>query len=154
MQMAHFGPPGGIIIKAMSPQFAPNVRGPLDGEDARSELERQWPLLEAAILAYAPTHRLEHVRDKLDSGHAQLWTTPHAAFVSEIRIWPTGLREAVGWLAGGDIDELLMMQPAFEEWAREKTCRRVGILLGRSGWSRKLPGYRSAGIQMMKDLTL
>lgn len=63
MKTALFDPLGGAIINAVSPQFGPDVRGPLDGEDARPELDRQWPLLKAAILAHAPTHRLEHVRD-------------------------------------------------------------------------------------------
>lgn len=152
METSLFRPPGGRVERHYSPQFMPAVLGPLDGEAAHAELERVWPLLEAAILAYAPTHRIEHVRAKLDTGHSQLWTTPDAALVSEIRIWPTGLREASGWLAGGDLDELLSMQPAFEAWARSKDCKRIGILLGREGWGRKLDGYRSAGIQMMKDL--
>jgi hypothetical protein len=152
METSLFRPPGGRVERHFSPQFMPTVRGPLDGEAAHAELERVWPLLEAAILAYAPTHRIEHVRVKLDSGHCQIWTTPNAAFVSEIRVWPTGLREAIGWLAGGDLDELLMMQPAFEAWARSKDCKRIGIQLGREGWERKLDGYRKTGIQLVKDL--
>src|SRR5690606_8192610 len=107
-----FVPPGGRVERHFSPQFASSLRGPLDGKAAHSELERVWPLLEAAILAYAPTHDLEHVKAKTDTGHAQLWTTRNAALVSEILIWPTGLREASGWLAGGDLEELLAMQPA------------------------------------------
>ncbi len=128
------------------------VRGPLTSDTARAEFARSWPLLEAAVLAYAPTHEQAHVWAKIETSDAQLWTTPEAALVTEIRVWPTGLREAIGWLAGGDIDELLNMRPAFEAWARSKRCKRVGILLGREGWSRKLDGYRTAGVQLMKDL--
>jgi len=148
-----FGPPGGRVERHFSPQFMPLILGPLDGESSHAELERVWPLLERAILAYAPTHNLEHVRAKLDTGHSQLWTTPNSALVSEILIWPTGMREASGWLAGGDLDELLTMQPRFEAWARSKHCKRVGIQLGREGWERKLDGYRKTGIRMAKDIT-
>jgi hypothetical protein len=98
--------PGVRIERCHSPQFLPASKGPLTGEDARAELERTWPLLEAAILAYAPTHEIEHVWQKIETSNAQLWTRSNAALVTEIRLWPTGLREAIGWLAGGDLDQL------------------------------------------------
>lgn len=149
-----FGPPGGVVVRAVAPlPVFDAVNGPLTGERARLELERVWPLLEAAILAYAQTHDFGHVWSSVETGDRQLWTAPNAALVSEILVWPTGLREASGWLAGGDLDELLSMQPAFEAWARSKRCKRVGIQLGRDGWERKLAGYRKTGIRMAKDLT-
>ena len=51
METSLLTPPGGRVERHFSPQFASSVRGPLDGEAAHAELERVWPLLEAAILA-------------------------------------------------------------------------------------------------------
>lgn len=127
-------------------------RQPLDGPAARNEFELVWPLLERAILAYGDTHRKAHVWSKIEGRDAQLWITVGAALVTEIRVWPSGLREAVGWLAAGDLNELLSLRPRFEAWARAHRCKRVGIVLGRRGWARKLPGYRPAGIQLAKEL--
>lgn len=147
MHVSLWSAPGARIIPTMTP-----IRYALAGDDAREEFLRVWPWLEAAIRAYADTHRQEHVWAKIESGSAQIWTTPGAAFVSEIRIWPAGLREAIAWLAGGKLDELMMLKPSFEAWARSKNCKRVGFSLGRKGWERVLKDYRPAGITLMKDL--
>ena len=141
------GPPGGRIVREKTP-----IEYALAGADARDEFLRAWPWLEAAIQAYADTHHEEHVWAKIEDGQAQLWTTPRSAFVSEIRVWPTGMKEAVAWLAGGEADELLMLKPAFEAWAKSKNCKRVGFALGRKGWERVLKDYRVAGITLMKEL--
>lgn len=145
--MAWIAPPGGRVIRTEAP-----VQYALAGPDARGEFLRVWPVLEEAIQAYADTHHQEHVWSKIESGNAQIWTTPTSALVTEIRVWPTGLKEAVAWLAGGEISSLLMLKPAFEAWAKAKGCARAGIQLGRSGWERVLKDYAPAGIQLVKDL--
>lgn len=117
----------------------------------RDEFLRVWPFLAKAILAFGPTHTEGHVWAALEAKHAQLWTTENAAFVSEIKVWPTGFKEAVGWLAGGNMAELLTLQPQFENWAREAGCARVRMI-SRLGWSRVMTDYSPHGVYLTKDL--
>jgi hypothetical protein len=110
-------------------------------------------LLEAAVEAYGPTHRKEHVKQALDDKRAQFWFHPEAAIVTEIKVWPTGFREVVGWLAGGSLDGVLALIPQIETWARGIGCERA-IINGRYGWKRRLPaGYRVHGTTFVKDFT-
>lgn len=118
----------------------------------RDDFERCWPLLKPAILLYGDTHRKKHVWESIESGHSQLWCTELSAVVSSIKVWPTGMKEVIGWLAGGDIKGIQQLVPQIESWAKKRGCARAGILLGREGWARALDGYKPAGIQLMKEL--
>ena len=114
--------------------------------------EASWPWLEAAIAHYGPTHTKDHVKAALDERRAQFWFHPEAAIVTEIKVWPTGFREVVGWLAGGSLDGVVTLIPQIETWARGIGCDRAQIN-GRYGWKRRLPaGYRPHGTTFVKDL--
>jgi hypothetical protein len=71
--------------------------------------------------------------------------------VSVIRDYPTGLREGLGWLAGGDLEEIKEWMPMIERCARDLGCHRLTIA-GRRGWLRALPGFREQATEITKDL--
>lgn len=119
---------------------------------SRALFDRYWPMIEPAIAAYGPTHSKEDVWQQIESGHAQLWTLPHAVMVTEIKRWPTGFKEAVAWLAGGSLAEIRDFTPTLEDWARAEGCDRAAVTAGRPGWGRALDGYRLAGSFLTKDL--
>lgn len=77
------------------------------------------------------------------------------AFVTQICIWPTGLREARFVLAGGeDHKAWIPLMVDVEAWARENKCQIIDAS-GRKGWQRameKVPGWRVMAIQMEKSL--
>lgn len=111
-----------------------------------------WPWLASALSAYGPTHDKVHVIEALESGKAQFWYHPEAAVITEIKVWPTGFREVVGWLAGGSLAGILTLIPQIETWARSIGCERA-IINGRYGWKRRLPpGYVVHGSTFAKDL--
>jgi hypothetical protein len=118
----------------------------------REDFDRVWPWLKPAIENFGDTHRKRHVWAAIESGDVQLWTNASAALVTEIKVYPTGVKLVNAWLAGGDLDGVLLLVPAAERFARAKGCKRVGIAFCRAGWARKLPGYRKAGVQLTKDL--
>ena len=151
METAHFGPPGAVIVKAMSPQFAPSVMGPLAGADAAPELARVWPILKAAAALAGDTHRKRHVAERLRSGLAQLWTLPSAACVTSIERHDTGLRDLHGWLAAGDLDGLVTIEARLEHFARAENCDRM-VIAGRRGWLRIFSGYSERAVIIAKDL--
>lgn len=111
-----------------------------------------WPHLEAALEHYGPTHEKRHVIEALESGKAQFWYAPEAAILTEIKVWPTGFKEVVGWLAGGEIDGVLRLIPQIETWAQGIGCQRA-IITGRYGWKRRLSGYRPLGSTFVKDFS-
>ena len=118
----------------------------------RSEFERCWEWLEAA-LAQQPlrTHEKHHIWEALERGDCQIWPTANSCCLTEIKVFPTGLKSMNGWLAGGDGQEVIQTVRAIEQYAREIGCDAATIH-GRRGWLRALDGYQDAGTSMMKDL--
>lgn len=114
--------------------------------------DRFWPQLEAAVQAFGDTHHKHHVLGAIERGDCQFWANETGALVTEITVYPTGLRVINAWLAGGELDGILALVPQIEAWARGKGITRASVASGRAGWSRKLPGYRMSGVQMTKDL--
>jgi hypothetical protein len=117
-----------------------------------SEFSRCWHWLEAA-LAQQPlkTHEREHIWEALRVGDCQLWPSPNAVCLTEIKVFPTGLKSLNGWLAGGEISEVLETVKVITEHARSIGCDATTIH-GRRGWLRALDGYVDCGTSMMKDL--
>lgn len=111
-----------------------------------------WPLLEPALTALPmETHRKEHVWAAIEAGDAQLWTNDTAAAVSEIAVYPTGLRALNVWLAGGDLSGVKALDAEIDAYAKLKNCG-ARTIMGRRGWVKALDGYRDGGCMMMKDL--
>lgn len=123
---------------------------PLSG--LKISFDRVWPWLAKAVAEYGPTHRKWHVWKVIEAEDAQLWTSEKAAIVTSIQIWPNGFKELTHWLAAGDLDEALELNPIVEAWAAEKGCDRIVLPSGRKGWLRVLPGYRAIAATIVKDL--
>lgn len=117
----------------------------------RSEFERTWPWLAAALDRAGNTHNKEDLWHAIESGNAQLFPLPHGAFVTEQRSYPR-LRECHFWLAAGDLKELLSVEPLTMQWAKSLGCQRA-TMRGRKGWARALPaGWEETGTIMVKEL--
>jgi hypothetical protein len=85
-------------------------------------------------------------------GHAQLWSGKNSAFVTQIDPDEKALH---CWLAGGDMDELLLMMPGLEAFGRGWGCTCATVILaGRRGWIRVLKpyGYQLDGDVLRKAL--
>jgi hypothetical protein len=121
--------------------------------NVKAEFERCWPWLAAALEHAGPTHNKEHVWNLIESGARQFFPLTKGAFVTEIVIYPTGLKEAHLWLAGSDeLNELTKAQPLLEAYFKLLGCHR-GIMFARPGVKRKLKDYRYIGDILVKDLT-
>jgi len=117
----------------------------------RSEFERCWPWLQAALEREPDTYRKEHVWKALETGDASLWPTPNSCCLVSIKDYPTGRRGLLGWLAGGDLQEIKKTEIALQAYAREMGCHHME-LFGRRGWFREFEGYREAAVVLRKDL--
>lgn len=118
----------------------------------RNDYERCWPWLAAALEHGGNTHGKEDLWHAIESGGAQLHPLRNGAIVTTIQTHPSGMKDANGWLAGGNLDEILTVIPLLEEWLRSEGCARV-TLTGRKGWMRRLPSYRNTGLILVKDFT-
>jgi len=86
-------------------------------------------------------YRIEWVDGLLANGRAQLFASPNAAVVTELKTYPTGAIEVHGLLAAGDITEIRdIIRPQLEAFGRENGA--IGVLVeSREGWSRLLRGH-------------
>lgn len=103
------------------------------------------------MLRYGQTHTKEQIADLIRDGRAQLWPTKNAAMLTSVEVYPSGLKELRGWLAGGELSEIKEWTPIIEAWAKENECRRV-LISGRRGWLKAFDGYYDAGAILAKDI--
>jgi hypothetical protein len=117
------------------------------------DLERLRHHVEAALEYSGGTHGIEDIAEGLKTGRFQLWPGDNSVIVTEIIVYPR-LKNLHFFLAGGDLDELRVMQPLVESWGKSMGCTRVS-LAGRKGWERtflKDRGYTPKWFVLGKDL--
>jgi hypothetical protein len=117
----------------------------------RGEFDRCWPWLESSMEFTGKTHTKEQVWERIASRKAFFWPNPSSALISEIIQHPSGLRSYNGWLAGGNLEEILQRIPVLEEHGRASDCDRA-IVTGRRGWLRVFDGYSEGGTRIYKGL--
>lgn len=119
----------------------------------RADFDRLWPLLAEAIARYGPTHDKEHIWQAIEAGQAQFWPGAHSAMVTEVKAYPTGFQEIIGWLAAGKLEEIEVMMGFAEAAAKANGCHRVNLTC-REGFKRPFgkKGYRQIMVVLVKDL--
>ena len=90
------------------------------------------------------------VFDAAAQGLFQIWLNGESVLVTEVVRYPL-CRVVRGFAAAGDMDELMAMQPAVEQWGREMGCARIEFC-GRRGWERVFRDYRCRHVMMVKEL--
>lgn len=116
------------------------------------EFDRCWPFLEPALAYAGNTFGREHVwRRIFVEQRAQLWPGTTAAVVTTIETHPDASRSLIGWLAGGELDEVQRLEAQIRPWAKKMGCVRIRII-GRRGWLRGLDAYREVATIMETDL--
>lgn len=117
------------------------------------EFQRCAKYLEAALEYSGGTHGIEDIAEGVRDNRYQFWPAPNSAAITEIIVHPR-LRELYCFLAGGDLDELKLMRPYIEAWAKRHGCARVKFA-GRRGWERtflKDEGYAPRWFVVSKEL--
>jgi len=121
----------------------------LSSADLKEDFVAAAPHLANALERAGNTHHLNDVYGLLLAGEAALFVGDRSAVVTQEFELPAG-RQLHFWLAGGDLDELVLIEADVEEKARKKGIHRFSIV-GRKGWQNKLPGYREAGVILVKE---
>ena len=121
--------------------------------------EREWlayhfqrtkPWIEAALARDVGTHNIEDVWAALETGHAQLWPTQNAVCVTTIENYPRA-KALRGWLAGGNLHEIVETEPVIRAWAKRMGCDLM-LIGGRRGWLKAFEGYEEAHTVMARKL--
>jgi hypothetical protein len=120
-------------------------------KDEREAFDRFWPFLKKAVSHAGNTHCKRHVIERIEDGRAQFWPLANAAIVTEIVTYDAGVKHIRGWLAGGDMGEIIAALPAIESWGKRQGCSRA-IIHGRKGWQRALSDYAHSAVILTKDL--
>lgn len=90
--------------------------------------------IERALAYSGGTHVYEDVLQGVVEGRMQAWVNGESIAVTEIIVYP---RKKVlnGFLAAGNMREILDMVPSAAEWGRAQGCDAF-TLAGRKGWQR------------------
>jgi hypothetical protein len=118
--------------------------------DVLAQFERCKPWLQEAL--DGGHHTIEEVARDIANQTVQFWPGKACAVVTRVHSFPTGKACQV-WLAGGDMAELLALQPGLEAWARLMGCTEA-LIEGRRGWERAMKphGYELLAVCLRKTL--
>jgi hypothetical protein len=102
--------------------------------------------MEKALRLAGSTHTVEDVVDGLATGQMQSFCTDNAMIVTQIVQHPRK-RELNVFLAFGDLDEVMSLQPKLIEFGRKQGCAFM-VMSGRPGWQKVLPkhGWTRVGV--------
>lgn len=129
----------------------PGLRtSPLGASEASEAFEAAWEILGPAVERSGENTR-ESVLRTMCGGCRQLWVSPSSAVVTEMLHYPSGLKVVNGWLAGGDLQEIVSWLPMLEDWGRQRGATEARVN-GRRGWARAF-GYQEFRSAMKKGLT-
>lgn len=108
--------------------------------------------LQGAINRSGNKATLEEVLYELECGHAQLWEAENATVVTQVSDYGD-FRCLNVWLAGGNLDEIIGLLDAAEDFARYHGCDRIEVT-GRMGWKRALKdhGFEPTSIVLEKRI--
>jgi hypothetical protein len=116
----------------------------------RGEFARCRPWLQAALDRDVGTHNMDDVWAEIEAGTAEFWPCANAALVVRIVQYPRA-KVLYGWLAGGDLREIIVAERKIRAHAQEVGVDIV-LLIGRSGWARVFPGYKKSHTIVMHRL--
>lgn len=98
-----------------------------------------WRRLQRALDVAGNTHEPADVSAAVEQGRMQAWTAGDSLVVTEVLSYPQAKALNV-FLAVGNLDEVMSLQPDLEEFGRHHGCT-VMRMEGRKGWSKVLPDY-------------
>ena len=96
------------------------------------------------------THNEADLWNGLQSEKMQLWPGKESAIVTEVIEYPR-LRACHFWLVGGDMDEVLEMEPEIVAWAKSSGCKKI-TASGRRGWERQLKHWKLQSVNITRDV--
>jgi len=114
------------------------------------EWDRCKGYIEDALEYADHSHTIDDVRQAIEDKYAVFFPLQKSAIVVEIVKYPRRKSCRI-WLAGGDLEELMVAEKVVANWAKKQGCDGMEII-GRHGWKKKLVDYRSVATVLAKDI--
>ena len=133
----------------MTPEVITNF---LAQRDAHADFARCRSYLQDALDLAGGTHTMEDIVAGIQLGHFHFWPGRQSAAITEVHQFPRA-RFLNIFLAGGELHELLEMEPFFASWGAHLGCYRV-TLTGRPGWERALKskGWQRVAVVLFRPI--
>lgn len=93
----------------------------------------------------------EYIDSCVMIGSWRCWGTDEAAILTEVRTYPSGLRELHGLAAAGDVSVILELIAEVEAWGRQRGCA-IAAIESRPAWAKLLPGYEITQVRIERAL--
>lgn len=124
----------------------------MGNRNAHADFARCRQYLEDALELAGGTHAIEDIIVGVQLGAYHFWPGRQAAAITEVHAFPRA-RVLNVFLAGGDLDEIMDMEPLFASWGAYLGCSHVS-LTGRPGWERVLKGrgWHRAGVVLSRKI--
>lgn len=126
------------------------------------EVESYWPkyasMIQRAIEVQDEWTLQDVYKELITSAYSQrpmqLWVIPNQfALVTQIQVFPTGVRKCLLFLAGGEnLPAINAAQGAVMEWAKKYHGCQKFIIYGRRGFLRALDGFKEVSTIMERKL--
>lgn len=102
--------------------------------------------MQKALHLAGDTHTVEDVIGALEKGEMQAFWSDNAMIVTQIVQHPRK-KELNVFLAFGDLDEVMALQPQLADFGRKHDCSFM-VMSGRMGWQKVLPhhGWAKVGV--------
>jgi len=144
------------MLKQIEPSSTPCSVSLIRPEDVYGVWHLALPLLRKPIEGTGGRLSPETVFAFLTMGQFQLWlvtdTETRCAAVSEIAVYPTGLRALRVLILGGeDLGRWVKLWNIAEQWAAERGCVKAETV-GRKGWTEVLADWTQTKVHMEKDI--
>lgn len=104
-----------------------------DWEQVFDRLEKK---ISRALAIAGNTHTLSDLKDKIRTGSLRVFHDDDAIILVEVLQYPR-CRAVNFFIAAGDLQQVLRLEPIVNAWARANGCDRA-YLAGRKGWERTL----------------
>ena len=114
------------------------------------EFQRCLKWINDALESAHNSHSAEDVFAMCQAGDAQFWPFADSVIITEIVNYPKR-RVLRFWLAGGNLNTLLKVEPDIVNWSKQYNCNGVEIN-GRKGWERVLKSYKPSSITLVKEI--
>lgn len=122
----------------------------MNTEEIRPVFDHYWPILRRAVDRFGGGVTKEELWAKIADETALFIPNGSSAIVVRSLV-SNGRKKCQIWLGAGKMAELLELEPKVAEWAKETGHSEMEIV-GRNGWKRALPQYRTKSIILSRAI--
>jgi hypothetical protein len=95
--------------------------------------------MQKALRLAGDTHTMGDVVQALEAGLMQAFWSENAVVITQLVVHPRK-KELNVFLACGDLEEVMALQPQVADFGRKHGCSFM-VMSGRTGWQKVLPSY-------------